>query len=124
MPKALVVDDSRAVRMILARTLKGLGFETAEAGDGRQALDLIQRDRSQWNLVLADWNMPVMNGLDLLRNVRQDPGLDSVVVVMVTTETDIDQMATALDAGANEYIMKPFTTEILLGKLQLAGVTV
>jgi two-component system chemotaxis response regulator CheY len=124
MPKALVVDDSRAVRMILARTLKGLGFETSEAGDGRQAMNLIERDRTEWDLVLADWNMPVMNGLELLRQVRQDPELDSIVVVMVTTETDLDQMATALEAGANEYVMKPFTPEILLGKLQLAGITV
>jgi len=124
MPKALVVDDSKAVRMILGRTLKEIGFEVSEAGDGRQALDIIAQDKVGMKLVLADWNMPEMNGLDLLKNLRQDRELDSLVVVMVTTETDIDQMVIALEAGANEYVMKPFTTEILMGKLQMAGIAV
>ena len=124
MPKALVVDDSKAVRMILGRTLKEIGFEVSEAGDGRQALDIIAQDKAGMKLVLADWNMPEMNGLDLLKNLRQDRELDSLVVVMVTTETDIDQMVIALEAGANEYVMKPFTTEILMGKLQMAGIAV
>jgi len=124
MPKALVVDDSKAVRMILGRTLKEIGYEVSEAGDGRQALEVIARDKAGMKLVLADWNMPEMNGLELLKHVRQDRELDSMVVVMVTTETDIDQMVTALEAGANEYVMKPFTKEILMGKLQLAGIAV
>lgn len=124
MPKALVVDDSKAVRMILGRTLREIGYEVSEAGDGKQALELIALDKTGIKLVLADWNMPEMNGLDLLRHVRQDKELDSLVVVMVTTETDIDQMVTALEAGANEYVMKPFTKEILMGKLQLAGIAV
>jgi len=124
MPKALVVDDSKAVRMILGRTLKEIGFEVSEAGDGRQALDIIAQDKVGMKLVLADWNMPEMNGLDLLKNLRQDRELDSLVVVMVTTETDIDQMVIALEAGANEYVMKPFTKEILMGKLQMAGIAV
>jgi two-component system chemotaxis response regulator CheY len=123
MPKALVVDDSRAVRMILSRTLKELGYEVSEAGDGREALRLIEGNKGAIGLVLADWNMPEMTGIELLRTVRQDPALDSMAVVMVTTETDLDQMTTALEAGANEYIMKPFTKDILLGKLQMAGVT-
>jgi two-component system chemotaxis response regulator CheY len=73
-------------------------------------------------LVLADWNMPEVNGLELLQRLRQDPALSSLVVIMVTTETELDQMATALEAGANEYVMKPFTKDILVEKLQLVGI--
>lgn len=124
MPKAIVVDDSRAVRMLLSRTLKEIGFEVSEAGDGRDALNQIERDKTAFDLVLADWNMPEMNGLDLVKAVREDPELDSLIVVMVTTETEIDQMRLALEAGANEYVMKPFTKEILRGKLELAGISV
>ena len=122
MAKALVVDDSRAVRMILGRTLKELGFAVHEAGNGKEALALMKTEREGMSLVLADWNMPEMNGLELLRLLRADPTLASLVVVMVTTETEIGQMTTALEAGANEYVMKPFTREILVGKLQMAGV--
>ena len=71
---------------------------------------------------MADWNMPEINGLELLKRLRQDPELASLAVVMVTTETELDQMVTALEAGANEYVMKPFTKEILLEKLELAGI--
>ena len=122
MARALVVDDSRAVRMILAKTLRELGYEVREAGNGKEALELIEKDNAGVTLVLADWNMPEMNGLELLKQLRQKPELASTAVVMVTTETEVDQMATALEAGANEYIMKPFTKEILVEKLQLAGV--
>jgi two-component system chemotaxis response regulator CheY len=73
-------------------------------------------------LVLADWNMPEMNGLELLKRLRQDPELSSLVIIMVTTETEVDQMVVALEAGANEYVMKPFTKNILVEKLQLVGV--
>lgn len=122
MSKALVVDDSRAVRMILARTLRELGYEVREAANGQEALELIESDKAAAQLVLADWNMPEMNGLELLKRLRQDPALASLVIVMVTTETELDQMAAALEAGANEYVMKPFTREILVEKLQLVGV--
>ena len=122
MAKALVVDDSRAVRMILARTLKELGFEVREAANGREALDVIETEKTAVSLVLADWNMPEINGLELLKRLRQKPELASLVVVMVTTETELDQMAAALEAGANEYVMKPFTKDILVEKLQLAGI--
>jgi two-component system chemotaxis response regulator CheY len=122
MAKALVVDDSRAVRMILGRTLRDLGYEVAEAANGREALELLAIEKSGVSLVLADWNMPEVNGLEMLQRLRQNPELASVAVVMVTTETDLEQMALALEAGANEYVMKPFTKEILLGKLQLAGI--
>ena len=122
MAKALVVDDSRAVRMILAKTLRELGYEVREAANGREALDVIEAEKTAVTLVLADWNMPEINGLDLLKRLRQDPALSSLVVVMVTTETELDQMAAALEAGANEYVMKPFTKDILVEKLQLVGI--
>lgn len=121
MAKAVVVDDSKAMRMILARHLKELGYEVCEAGDGREALQVIEREKNGLNLILADWNMPEMNGFDLLKRLRQDPDLASVAIVMVTTETEVDRVAAALEAGANEYIMKPFNKDVLTEKLQLAG---
>ena len=122
MAKALIVDDSRAVRMILAKTLKELGYEVREAANGREALEVIEAEKTAVALVLADWNMPEINGLDLLKQLRQNPELSRLVVIMVTTETELDQMAAALEAGANEYVMKPFTKEILVEKLQLVGI--
>jgi two-component system chemotaxis response regulator CheY len=122
MAKALVVDDSRAVRMILAKTLKELGFEVREAANGREALEVIEAEKTAVTLVLADWNMPEINGLELLKRLRQKPELASLVVVMVTTETELGQMTAALEAGANEYIMKPFTKDILVEKLELVGI--
>ena len=120
--KAIVVDDSRAVRTILAKILRELGYEVTEAANGREALVLIETGGMAVRLVLADWNMPEMNGFELLKELRRKPELSSLVVIMVTTETELDQMAAALDAGANEYVMKPFTKEILVDKLQLAGI--
>lgn len=120
MPTALVVDDSRAIRMILARTLRELGYEVREAGNGREALDMMGSP-ARIDLVMADWNMPVMDGLELLRQVRANPESSAIPVIMVTTEAEIDQMSLALQSGATEYVMKPFTKEILAGKLRLAG---
>ena len=83
---------------------------------------MIEAEKTAVTLVLADWNMPEVNGLDLLKQLRQNPELSRLVVIMVTTETELDQMAAALEAGANEYVMKPFTKEILVEKLQLVGI--
>jgi two-component system, chemotaxis family, chemotaxis protein CheY len=122
MAKALVVDDSRAVRMILGKTLKELSFEVREAANGREALEVIEVEKTAVTLVLADWNMPEIDGLELLKRLRQKPELSSLVIVMVTTETELSQMTAALEAGANEYIMKPFTRDILVEKLELVGI--
>jgi two-component system chemotaxis response regulator CheY len=121
MSKALVVDDSRAVRMILSKTLTELGYEVREAANGREALEVMDAEHPAVTLVLTDWNMPEINGLDLLKRLRQNPELSSLVVVMITTETELDQMTIALEAGANEYVMKPFTKDVLREKLQLVG---
>jgi two-component system, chemotaxis family, chemotaxis protein CheY len=122
MSKALVVDDSKTIRIILGRTLRELGYEVCEAGNGKEALKVMAAEKTTVNLVLADWNMPEMNGLELLKELRQDPELASLKVIMVTTETELDHMVSALEAGANEYVMKPFTKDILREKLELVGI--
>jgi two-component system chemotaxis response regulator CheY len=119
--KVMVVDDSRAIRRILTRILSDLGFEVSQAASGNEALTLLPAHGDQLSLILVDWNMPGISGLDFIRQVRCDPAMSSVVLVMVTTETEIEQMVTALEAGANEYIMKPFTKEIVADKLRLVG---
>jgi two-component system chemotaxis response regulator CheY len=108
--------------MLLVKTLRQLGYEVEEAANGRDALQIVEAGNSGVKLVLADWNMPEMSGLDLLKRLRQNPALSSLAVVMVTTETEIEHIAEALEAGANEYVMKPFTQQILVEKLELAGI--
>lgn len=121
--RALVIDDSRTMRKILARILEGGGFEVDQAENGRDGLERLAAI-GQVDLILVDWNMPEMNGLEFVREARSNPSWSSVPIVMVTTETEVSQMTKALEAGANEYIMKPFTQEILVEKLQLIGVEV
>ena len=122
MSKALVVDDSKTIRIILGRILRELGYEVCEAVNGKEALKVMESEKAAVSLVLADWNMPEMNGLELLKQLRQDPDLASLKVIMVTTETELDHMVSALEAGANEYVMKPFTKDILKEKLELVGI--
>jgi two-component system chemotaxis response regulator CheY len=121
MSKALVVDDSRTIRIIIRRILIELGYEVCEAANGIEALKVLETEKTTVKLVLADWNMPEMNGLELVKCLRQNPEYASLKVLMVTTETEMDQMASALEAGANEYVMKPFTKDILTEKLELVG---
>jgi two-component system chemotaxis response regulator CheY len=116
----MVVDDSRAVRMLLSRILREYGYEVSEAVDGQDALTKLSNEASV-SLVLVDWNMPNLDGLGFVRRLRSDPSNDAVKVMMVTTETEMERMATALEAGANEYVMKPFTAEIISDKLRLLG---
>jgi two-component system chemotaxis response regulator CheY len=122
MNKALVVDDSKTIRMILRRMLKEVGFEVCEAANGKEALAVMDGEQDVVTLVLADWNMPEMNGLELLKRLRQRSELSSLKVVMVTTEAETGHMNSAMEAGANEYVMKPFTKDILLEKLSRIGV--
>jgi two-component system chemotaxis response regulator CheY len=121
--QAIVVDDSRAMRMLMGRLLKDIGFDVAEAGDGRQALDRLREQLadSPVQLALVDWNMPEMSGIELVEAVRADPAFASLRIVMVTTETELSQVMKALDAGADEYLMKPFTRDDVVGKLELLG---
>ncbi len=118
--RALVVDDSRAIRSIIGKAVKELGFEVLEAGHGGEALQRLA-EAGRVDLILVDWNMPEMNGFDFLVAARQNPDWKDTVIMMVTTETEMSQMQRALDAGANEYVMKPFTRDVLREKLQLVG---
>lgn len=121
--QAIVVDDSRAMRMLMGRLLKDIGFAVDEAGDGSEALDRL-RERlpvDPVQLALVDWNMPEMSGIELVEAVRADPAFSSLRIVMVTTETELSQVSRALEAGADEYLMKPFTRDDVIGKLELLG---
>jgi two-component system, chemotaxis family, chemotaxis protein CheY len=118
--RALIVDDSRAMRMILGRVLKELGFQVTEAGDGREALARLNQGE-EVDLMLVDWNMSVMNGYELVCAVRANALLGNVRIMMVTTEISMSHLQEALAAGANEYLMKPFTKEALVEKLALLG---
>ena len=118
--RALVVDDSKAMRMILENALKEIGFEVSGVGDGQLALAHLNAG-AQVDLMLVDWNMPVMNGYDLVCAVRSNVMLSETVIMMVTTETSMTNIEKALNAGANEYLMKPFTRDVLLEKLAMLG---
>ena len=121
--QALVVDDSRAMRSILKGIVTELGFEPIEAENGKVALEKLN-DSDQVTLALVDWNMPVMNGYEFIQQVRADEKWNDVRLVMVTTETEPTRMAQALLAGADEFVMKPFTKPILVDKLKLIGVKI
>lgn len=118
--RALVVDDSSAMRAILGMTLKRRGFEILQAKDGLDALNVLGSGGNV-ELILIDWNMPGMNGLELLQRIRRQPQYAGTQILMVTTETGAGQMSDALSAGANEYIMKPFTPDVVMDKLELLG---
>lgn len=121
MSNAIVVDDSRAMRSILSRILRECGFEVCEAANGQEALEVLGVGGAP-ALALLDWNMPLMDGFELLTHIRSHRDYDEMRVVMVTTECEPHQMTRALLAGADEYVMKPFTAEMLRDKLALIGV--
>ncbi|WP_375594928.1 response regulator [Algihabitans albus] len=120
MKSCLVVDDSKVVRMVARRILEGLNFAVDEAADGQQALDRCLEQMP--DAVLLDWNMPVMSGIEFLRELRGLADAQQPVVVFCTTENDLSHIQEAMSAGANEYIMKPFDSEILESKFQQTGV--
>ena len=117
---ALVVDDSNTIRIILTAYLKKLGFDVTVAINGREALDRLHA-MAKADIVLVDWNMPEMDGLSFVRAVRAENEYASLPLMMVTTNVELTNVAEALDAGANEYMMKPFTMDILRAKLELLG---
>lgn len=118
--KALVIDDSRVMRRIVATILHELGFSTVEAADGQQAIDQLET-HPDVELCCIDWNMPVMNGLEFVTEVRGREEWQDITLMMVTTEGEQHQLVRALAAGAHEYVIKPFTPEIIIDKLQLLG---
>jgi two-component system chemotaxis response regulator CheY len=120
MPRiCLVVDDSRVVRKVARRILEANGFAVTEAGDGQQALESCRA--SLPDVVLLDWNMPVMDGLTFLKALRSEFGEDDPPVVFCTTENDMAHIEAAIAHGAQEYIMKPFDEDILTGKFAQVG---
>ena len=119
MKSCLIVDDSKVIRMVAKKILVDLEFETAEAADGQEALDSCKA--SMPDAVLLDWNMPVMSGIEYLRELRKLPEGDKPIVVFCTTENDIEHIQEAIEAGANEYIMKPFDSEIIQAKFAQVG---
>lgn len=119
MKTCLIVDDSRVVRKIARKILEGLGFECDEAEDG--ALALAACTAKMPNVVLLDWNMPVMNGIEFLRKLRAAPGGTDPKVVFCTTENEMSFIQEAITSGADEYIMKPFDSDIIQSKLQQIG---
>jgi len=120
MRTCLVVDDSRVIRKVARRILEDLRFRVEEAGDGLEALTACRRQMPE--AILLDWNMPVMNGIDFLRQLRKERGGETPIVVFCTTENDVDHISEAIKAGANEYIMKPFDGDILHSKFVEAGI--
>ncbi|HEY0648677.1 response regulator [Phenylobacterium sp.] len=119
MKTCLVVDDSRVIRKVSRRILEDLGFEVAEAGDGVEAMAWCTAVMP--DVILLDWQMPVMDGLQFLKRLRSEPGGDGPKVVFCSVENDLDKIREALDAGADEYIMKPFDGSIVAGKLEYLG---
>lgn len=118
--RALIVDDSRTMRTILGRIITRLGFEVTQAVHGQDALaQLVAGARP--DLMLVDVHMPEMDGFTLLRTVRADPAYASIKIVMVTTESAMSEVAAALAAGADEFVMKPFTSDMIVDKLRLMG---
>ncbi len=120
MTTCLIVDDSKVVRKLARRIVEPLGFGISEAEDGKQALDHCLKTMPDF--ILLDWHMPVMTGIEFIRALRAAPGGDVPKVVFCTTENDYNRILEAIQAGANEYMMKPFDEEILKGKLAQVGV--
>lgn len=119
MKSCLIVDDSKVVRMVARKILEALQFQIEEAADGRMAMDICQQKMP--DAILLDWNMPVMNGIEFLRHLRKMDGGSGPKVVFCTTENDIAHIQEAIGAGANEYIMKPFDSDIIEAKFAQVG---
>jgi two-component system chemotaxis response regulator CheY len=119
--RALVIDDDHAMLLIIASILNGLGYEVTKASNGQEGLERLSSSGIP-DVVLVDWNMPVMNGLEFVKIVRKKPMFDGLPIIMVTTELEMSQLALTFDAGVSEYIMKPFAPIMIQEKLQMVGV--
>ena len=117
---ALVIDDSKTTRMILRRMLKELGFEVEEAENGQEALAQLESNPLP-NIALVDWNMPIMDGYQFVKSVRSKAKFNKLLLMMVTTETELDRLTAAIEAGVDEYVMKPFTKEVIEEKFEILG---
>ncbi|GJL84297.1 MAG: response regulator [Micavibrio sp.] len=119
MKSCLVVDDSRVVRKVARRIAEDLGFECVEAEDGQKAYEACEQTMP--DAILLDWNMPVMSGIEFLEKLRQMDNGQHPKVIFCTTENDMSHIQRAMQAGANEYIMKPFDSEIIESKFSQIG---
>lgn len=119
MKRCLVVDDSRVIRRVASKIIQESGLDVEEAENGKKAMNAVAIRMP--DLVFTDWDMPAMNGIEFVRALRKLPGGDKVAVVFCTTENEVAQILQALEAGADEYIMKPFDGEIVRSKLLLLG---
>lgn len=120
MKKVLIIDDSMTTRSILKRMMNELGFETFEADNGLTAIGKL-KEINNCQLALVDWNMPEMNGLEFVKEVRKNNAYQEMKLIMVTTETEMSRVVDAITAGANEYVMKPFTKDIISEKIKITG---
>ena len=115
--RIMSVDDSRSTRQFIQNAIDVLGFEFLEAADGKEGLEVLEREKGDVNLILLDWNMPVMNGLEMLEKVKADDRFKQIPVTMVTTEIERHKVVQAIGKGAKNYVMKPFTQEDLIAKI-------
>ena len=115
--KIMSVDDSKSTRQFVKNAVDVLGFEFCEARDGKEALELLRKDDGKVDLILLDWNMPVMNGIEMLAELKSDSDLKDIPVTMVTTEIERHKVVEAIGKGAKNYVMKPFSQEDLIAKI-------
>jgi two-component system chemotaxis response regulator CheY len=120
MTTCLIVDDSNVTRKLIRKIVTGFNFDVDEAENGIVALEKCRA--SPPNLVLLDWNMPDMNGLEFLKQLRSDPSFSQIKIIMCTTENEIEKIQEALESGADEFIMKPFDADLIKDKLLQTGI--
>lgn len=118
--RALVVDDSKTIRFVICRFLKENGFEVFEADNGTEALSRLEEVPAV-DLATVDWNMPEMSGIEFVQAARAEPAYRAMKIIMVTTESESEQINQALTSGANDFIVKPFDKELMKEKLQALG---
>ncbi len=114
--RVLIVDDSKTMRLIVGKILKECGYETQEAGNGKEALEILEKDPS-FSFVMADWNMPEMNGYDMVCAIKKDERFKNLPIIMVTTETEAANVQKAIEAGASDFVTKPFKKETISEKI-------
>jgi two-component system chemotaxis response regulator CheY len=115
--KVIVADDSRVVRSIIDKTVRSIGCEAIHASNGQEVLDLLEVRGKEIEFILLDWNMPVMNGIDVLKSMQDDGHYQTIPVVMISTESEDDKIMQALNAGAQGYLAKPFTPDKLISTI-------
>ena len=116
--KAIIADDSRLIRGIIEKTAASIGFESVQAGNGEEAMNILEADGQEINLVLLDWNMPILNGIDVIKKMRGDDRFNRIPVLMISTESEDDRIKEAINAGAQGYLTKPFTADKLLDAIR------